>query len=230
MKGLALTRGFPQRPSVRRQFSNHMKLRSIFFASLLGLSSTLAFAQTAAIPTAVETQLAAAINAGNTAQIAQIAAANPTAAVTIAQRVANAAQAVATTNPAVAASLAAAATSIVTSPSVTTAISSNASVASAVANVAKTATDVAATPAVKAAVASNPAVAVAVNTVTANSSTIASNPAVQSAAPQVVSQITNNVQAVSNPVSIVNSGSLTGGNKPGEFTPEAISGGGGSNE
>lgn len=204
-----------------------MKIRSLLLAALVGLSSTIAVAQTAAIDAATQQQLDNAIAQGNTAQIAQIAAANPQAAVTIAQRVANAAQAAVATNPVAAATLAAAATTIVTQPAVTAAVSSNAAVATAVGNVASTATAVVAAPSVKAAVTSSPAVAAAVNTVTSNASQVATNPSVAAANPGAVTNITNNI-ANSNTSSSSNLVVGDRGNPTNQIDADAVSGGGGS--
>lgn len=202
-----------------------MKIRSLLLATLVGLSSTIAFAQTAALDAATQQQLDNAIAQGNTAQIAQIASANPQAAVTVAQRVANAAQAAVATNPVAAATLAAAASTIVTSPAVTAAVSSNAATATAVANVAATATAVIAAPAVKAAVATSPAVAAAVNTVTANASSVATNPAVQAAAPSVVQTITSNIGSATR----AGGSPVVGDRSPiNQLDPDNVSAGGGS--
>ncbi len=208
-----------------------MKLRSLFLASLLGLSSTFAIAQTAAISAPVQQQLDAAIAQGNTSVISQLAASNPQAAVTIAERVAAAANARVSTNPIAAASLAAAATSIVTSPAVTAAVASNASVARAVARVTATATSVVASPAVRSVVSSNPAAAAAVNTVVSNASSVVSNPSIQAASPGTISSIVNNVGIAQGNVGVANRSTVFGSetnNNNNISVDDRTSGGGGS--
>src|SRR4051812_28858965 len=90
-----------------------MKTRTLFFAALLGLSSAFSFAQNAALTDEQKAAVQKAAQAGDTAAVAQIAAANPNSAATVAGVAASA-------NPSIAAAVAQAV--VQASPSIATAV------------------------------------------------------------------------------------------------------------